>query len=76
MDKKKKDKEEFLGSPEEKGQKSSISPEVHRKAERTARVLMDLQREPKRKKEDKEGERGLNGDYITDSYRCFCSFSC
>ena len=52
MDKKEKDKEEFLGSSEwEKWDKgSSISPEVHRKAERMAKALMSSPREPKRKK--------------------------
>lgn len=55
MDKKEKDKEEFLGSSEEIGQKagSSITPEVHRKAERIAKVLMTSPREPKRKKENR-----------------------
>ena len=53
MDKKEKDKEEFLGSSQGISQKgaSSISPEVHRKAERIARVLMTSPREPKKKKE-------------------------
>ena len=52
MDKKEKDKEEFLGRSGETKQKgeSSISPEVHRKAERIARALMASSREPKRKK--------------------------
>ena len=38
MDKKEKDRDEFLGRSEEKVG-SSISPEIHRKAERIARAL-------------------------------------
>ena len=56
MDKKEKDKEEFLGSSEREklDAGSSISPEIHKKAERIARVLMTSPREPKRKKDIKE----------------------
>ncbi len=52
MDKKEKDKEEFTGRLEREklDARNSISPEIHKKAERIARVLMASPREPKRKK--------------------------
>ena len=52
MDKKEKDKEEFLGNSQGMNQEgeSSISSEIHRKAERIARALMASPREPKKKK--------------------------
>ena len=52
MNKKEKDKEEFTGRSEREklDTGSSISPEIHRKAEKIARVLMNTSREPKKKK--------------------------
>lgn len=47
MNKKEKDKEKGTKQKAE----SSISPEVHRKAEKIARAMMNTAREPKRKKD-------------------------
>ena len=56
MNKKEKDKEEFTGRSEREklDAGSSISPEIHKKAERIAKALMSSPREPKRKKNIKE----------------------